>query len=86
MTRYTTPLTISKTDSGVRYFDTVIPTPVELRGNEILYETKIGDRWDLLAYQYYRNASLWYIIAKANNGLNGSIFIKPGTTVIIPEV
>lgn len=86
MARYTTFLTVKKTDSGKRYFDTVLPEPAKLRGNEVLYEAEMGDRWDSLAYKYYRNASLWYVIAKANNGLNGSIFIKPGTLVTIPEV
>lgn len=86
MARYITPPTINKTDSGIRYYNTVIPEPVQLRGNETIYEAKIGDRWDLLAYRYYYDASLWYLIAKANNSLNGSIFIKPGTMVIIPEV
>ena len=86
MAKYTTPITISKTDSGKRYFETVIPQEVSLTGNEFIHEARIGDRWDSLAYRYYRNASLWYVIAKANTAANGSIFIKPGTLVTIPQV
>lgn len=86
MARYTTFPIISKTDAGKRYFETVIPEEVVIHGNETTYESRVGDRWDLLAYRYYRNAALWYVLAKANDGLNGSIFIKPGTKVTIPEV
>ncbi len=86
MARYTTFLTVDKTDTGKRFFNTVLPEDVPLLGNETVHEARIGDRWDSLAYQYYRNPSLWYVIAKANNGLNGSIFIKPGTQVTIPGV
>ena len=49
------------------------------------HEARIGDRWDTLAYKYLGNAALWYVIANANNSLNGSIFIKPGTLVTIPQ-
>lgn len=86
MARYTTFPKILKTEVGKRYYDSVIPDSITLRGNEVVYEATVGDRWDSLAYKYYRNAALWYEIARANNGLNGSIFIKPGTLVTIPEV
>lgn len=86
MARYTTFPIIQKTDAGKRYYDTVIPDDTTLRGNEVVYEATVGDRWDLLAYKYYRNASLWYEIARVNGGLNGSMFIKPGTLVTIPGV
>ena len=45
----------------------------------------MGDRWDTLAYKYLGSATLWYVIANANNSLNGSIFIKPGNVIKIPE-
>lgn len=86
MPRYTTFPIIEKTDTGKRYYGTVIPDNTTLQDNEVVHEAVVGDRWDLLAYKYYRNASLWYEIARANNALNGSIFIKPGTVVTIPEV
>lgn len=86
MSKYLTDPAIRKTDEGVRYYGTVIPTTPtkEFIGYTIV--SIIGDRWDTLAYKYLGSARYWYILANANGGANGSIFIKPGTTVTIPEV
>jgi hypothetical protein len=86
MTRYIVNPTINKTINGKRYYSTVIPTDVVEEQIQYTHVARIGDRWDTLAYKYLGSAKLWYVIASANNLLNGSIFIKPGTTVIIPEV
>jgi hypothetical protein len=43
-----------------------------------------GDRFDSLAVRYYRDAAKWWIIAKANNLLNGTVFVQGGTQLIIP--
>jgi nucleoid-associated protein YgaU len=86
MPRYQNRIRIEKTDVGKSYYSSAIPTnPVE---EQIQYQhrARAGDRWDTLAYKYLGNAALWHVIANANNGLNGSIFIKPGTTVIIPQL
>lgn len=84
--RYQNKIFINKTDQGKSYYTTTIP--VDSVEEEIQYQHKarMGDRWDTLAYKYLKNASLWYVIANANNSLNGSIFIKPGTIVIIPQI
>ena len=85
MARYLIDPVIRKTDAGKRYYGTVIPVnPIETT-IQYTHTARIGDRWDTLAYKYLGSAKLWYVIANANNSLNGSIFIKPGTTVIIPE-
>lgn len=85
MARYINPPAISKTETGKRYYSTVIPVnPVE-EPFTYEYEARVGDRWDTIAYKYLGNAALWYVVANANGGLNGSIFIKPGTIIKIPE-
>ena len=83
--RYQTPLKIVRTDSGKRYYETVIPVDPKQERVVYQYTAGVGDRWDTLAYKYLGNAALWYVIANSNGGLNGSIFIKPGTIVTIPE-
>jgi nucleoid-associated protein YgaU len=47
--------------------------------------TSIGDRLDLLAFQYYNDATLWWVIAMANNNVTkGLMFPEPGTQLRIP--
>jgi nucleoid-associated protein YgaU len=86
MPRYQNRITTTQTDSEKTYYTSAIPVnPVE---EQLQYQhtTRLGDRWDTLAYKYLGNAALWYVIANANNSLNGSIFIKPGTLIIIPQI
>ena len=85
MPRYQNNIFIKKTEEGKRYYSSVIPTdPIEDQ-IQYTYEARTGDRWDTIAYKYLGSATLWYVIANANNALNGSIFIKPGTVIIIPQ-
>lgn len=86
MSRYQNQLSIEKMDAGKPYYSSAVPVdPVEEQFKYQL-EARIGDRWDTLAYKYLGNAALWYVIANANNSLNGSIFIKPGTIITIPQI
>jgi len=67
------------------YRDSKYPT-VPLSVNDIYVITTIGDRYDLLANQYYGDPSLWWIISIANDLLpQNSIFIPVGTQLRIPQ-
>lgn len=85
MPRYQTDISIKKVESGKKYYGTVLPAdPIE-ETISYTYTTRVGDRWDTIAYKYLGSAALWYVIANVNGGFNGSIFIKPGTIIKIPE-
>lgn len=86
MTRYQNKIGITKTDTGKSYYTSALPKDPVDEQFEYEYKARIGDRWDTLAFKYLGNAALWYVIANANNSLNGSIFIKPGTLVTIPQI
>jgi len=48
--------------------------------------TTEGDRMDILAQQFYKDSTLWWVISIANPSINqGSYFIKPGTQIRIPQ-
>jgi hypothetical protein len=47
--------------------------------------TETGDRLDTLAYQYFKDATLWWIIASANNIHDAPLGIKDGTILRIPS-
>lgn len=46
--------------------------------------TTAGDRLDLLAYDFYQDASLWWIIASANALPGDSIYPPAGIQLRIP--
>ena len=73
-------------ETKVRYYrDSKYPT-IPLSENDIYVITVDGDRYDLLASQYYGDESLWWIISIANSLLpQNSIFIPVGTQIRIPQ-
>jgi len=44
-----------------------------------------GDRLENLAYRYYGDSTLWWIIAQANKIRDGSFGLKPDETLRIPR-
>ena len=73
-------------ETKTRYYrDSKYPTN-PLSENDIYVITVDGDRYDLLASQYYGDESLWWIISIANSLLpQNSIFIPVGTQIRIPQ-
>lgn len=64
--RYTdTPIKLSK--DGKRVFKPTMYPKIPIRDSDIFIYPKFGDRLDNLAFKYYKDVSLWWIIAKANN-------------------
>ena len=85
MAKYINDRIVLRTETGKRYYNTLVPQTPRIEENPREYTTKAGDRWDGLAYEFYGTPALWYRLAIANNYVNGSMFIKPGTILIIPE-
>jgi nucleoid-associated protein YgaU len=83
--RYLNTLQIRKTDTGARYYSTVITNPVPPDTFQLVITAQDGDRFDSLAVRYYRDAAKWWIIAKANNLLNGTMMVQGGTQLVIPS-
>ena len=53
--------------------------------SDIYIVTQTGDRLDSIAYQFFGDSSLWYIIASANNIHDPSFAVEDGTTLRIPQ-
>jgi phage tail protein X len=84
MARYDNPNTLTTSQGKPYYKGKYYPT-IPLSENDIYVITTVSDRLDLLAYRYYNDTSLWWIIAAANNNINkGLLFITPGTQIRIP--
>ena len=53
--------------------------------SDVYVITTVGDRLDSLAYSYYNDATLWWVIAMANNNATkGALYPIPGTQLRIP--
>lgn len=71
-------------DGKLVYKPSFIPN-IPLRDDDIYVATETGDRLDTLAFQFYGNASYWWIIASANNIHDAPIGFTDGTILRIPQ-
>jgi nucleoid-associated protein YgaU len=75
-----------KTKKGKRFYGTTIYPRVPLNFKDTYVITQIGDRFDILAQQYYGNSNYWWVISTANASLNqGSYYVQPGLQIRIPS-
>jgi len=82
--RYNNNIT-KKTSDGRRYYKGKIYPDIPYLATDQYIITTIGDRLDTIAYSYYRDSELWWIISVANNNITkGSMFPPPGIQLRIP--
>ena len=74
-----------KLNDGRNVYRSRIYPEIPLSDNDIYVASETGDRLDTLSYQYYNNASYWWIIAAANNIHNAPFGLKDGTILRIPQ-
>jgi len=76
---------IIKSSSGKQVYATSRYPEIPLSTNDIYVYTSQGDRYDLLALNYYRDSSLWWVIAIANPNISlGTLVIPEGVQIRIP--
>jgi phage tail protein X len=77
---------IKNDSNGKRYLRSVIYPLIPETLDDIYVETEYGDRVDVLAYQFYNDPSLWWIITTANPGKlkRDSYVCPPGLQIRIP--
>jgi len=77
---------ILKDKTGKRYFKNVIYPSIPLSVNDVYVLTSINDRVDQLAFQYYQDETLWWIITEANANVikRDSFFTGAGKQIRIP--
>lgn len=76
---------LQKDDMGNRFRVTTLLPTIPDGADDIYIISRIGDRLDNLAHEYYGDSSLWWIIARANNLGKGDLTIPNGTQVRIPQ-
>jgi phage tail protein X len=84
MKRYSNIPTFSRYD-GKQVYKTTIYPPVTPSTTDLQIVSNETDYLDTLAYKYYSDPTLWFIIALANPGIGkGRMSIPPGLTLRIP--
>ena len=84
MNRYE-EIQLNKDSQGRRFRKTILHPTIEPHIDDIYIIGQIGDRLDNLAFKYYNDSSLWWIIARANNIGNGSLVVPLGVQLRIPQ-
>jgi hypothetical protein len=71
--------------NGKRAYQTVRYPEIPLNENDIYVYSTQGDRFDILAQQYYGDQSYWWVISIANASLlQNSLVIPEGIQLRIP--
>lgn len=84
MERYNNNI-IYKNVKGKQYYKGKIYPDIPFSDTDDYIIATIGDRLDLIAYNYYNDASLWWVISVANNHITkGSLFPSPGVQLRVP--
>lgn len=76
---------IQKLKDGRQVYRTKIYPNIPLKDTDMYIVSQEGDRLDTLAYQYYDDQSLWWIIATANNIHDATFAVEDGTILRIPQ-
>lgn len=50
------------------------------------YTPQEKERLDLIADKFYNDSSKWFIIARANKEVKGTLYATPGKSLIIPRI
>jgi hypothetical protein len=70
---------------GKQFYLTTLYPRVYPRLDDVVIVSQETDRLDTIAFKFYKDASLWWVIAKANGLGQGSLEIPPGTYLRIPK-
>ena len=75
---------MTKNKEGRRVFRPTMYPSIPIRDSDIFIYPRFGDRLDTLAHKYYKDVSLWWIIAKANNLDAAHIGLEVDNQIRIP--
>ena len=70
--------------TGSMYYQTNVYPEIPPVNNDYYIITTVGDRLDLIAYDFYQDSSLWWVIASANALPGDSIYAPVGIQLRIP--
>lgn len=83
MKRYNTTPIVPRYD-GKRVFTTTYYPVIQHQDDDVIVISNEGDYLDNLAFQFYNDPTLWWIIALANNLGKGRMSVPPGLQLRVP--
>ena len=84
MERYREISNVVKSEDGRRKYTSLRYPTFEPKDSDIYIYSKRHMRLDLLAYRYYDDQRLWFILARVNKLGKGSLITPPGLRLRIP--
>ena len=85
MERYSSTDILKTANTNIPYYKGKFYPDIPLSETDEYVITTVGDRLDSLAYSYYLDSTLWWVIAAANNNITkGALYPVPGTQLRIP--
>lgn len=84
MTRYNQQDNAKTRFDGKRFLGTRLCPIIKTSDSDVLYITNDTDYLDALAHKFYKDRSLWWVIALANNLGNGRLAVPGGLQLRIP--
>jgi hypothetical protein len=82
--RYQNIRTTKLNTTGSLYYQTNIYPTIEPTNDDYYVITTAEDRLDLIAFDFYKDSSLWWVIASANALPGDSIYPPTGIQLRIP--
>ena len=78
---------VKRDNKNINYYTNTLYPEIPPNINDIYLLTEVGDRLDVLANTYYKDNSLWWIIARANPDKirRDGLLLKPGLQIRIPS-
>ena len=67
------------------YYSSTFYPKIDRHESDIYVITVQGDRLDSLAWKYYGDTTLWWVIAAANNVGKGGLTLDSGLQIRIPQ-
>ena len=74
---------VKRDKSGIRVYKTTYYPDIPIRNEDHFIYPRFGERLDTLAYNFYGDVTLWWVIAKAN-GIKGKMYVPQNTEIRIP--
>lgn len=84
MSRYKDTIVKLNKDTGSRVYGLTIYPRIPIQDGDLFISPTEGDRLESLAYRYYEDTSLWWVIAEANNLRDGRFALDPNKELRIP--
>lgn len=82
--RYQNIKVTNNSQLGEQYYSNNVYPQIPTTEDDTYVIAVLGDRLDLMAFDFYGDPSFWWVIASANALPGDSLYLEPGSQVRIP--